>query len=32
MEGWPFEALCTGHGGCTAAGEGPRLLAKYAAP
>jgi glyoxylase-like metal-dependent hydrolase (beta-lactamase superfamily II) len=32
MEGWPFDTLCTGHGGCTAAGEGPRLLAKYAAP
>jgi glyoxylase-like metal-dependent hydrolase (beta-lactamase superfamily II) len=32
MEGLPFEVLCTGHGGCTPAGEGPRLLAKYAAP
>lgn len=32
MEGWPFEVLCTGHGGCTKAGEGPRLLAKYAFP
>lgn len=32
MEGSQFEVLCTGHGGCTAAGEGPRLLAKYAVP
>ena len=32
MEGLPFEVLCTGHGGCTPAREGPRLLAKYAAP